>query len=203
MEYCMNTRSWRLQRIATLLIAIVLFCLLGGYAIAMILYSEDEVFSTIMAIFLILAAVWSFIYFFLVYMKEARKFCMDEEGLTVSCFPKQKRFYPWKAFFGIVVCDFNHASKNPENCQLIIRMSAFDEDDGPYSKNPSRTFWGMEKWRGYKYTEKNFDKIVFLGYSPELLEEVCRLSKLPVTYSLTQYGEALMAQNKADGNWDR
>ena len=202
MKYCMTSKRWKAERVIVLVGAIVLPCAPISMAIYGMFYSDGPS-DLIYCIGLFVLAVAIPLFISKSYGRMGRKYHMDENGIAVSYFPKRKRFYPWKAFFGIVVCDFDHSPKYPSNCYLIIRMAAFDEDDGPYSKGPSRTFWGMEKWRGYKYTEKNFDKIVFLGYSPELLEEVCRLSKLPVTYSLTQYGEALMAQNKADGNWDR
>lgn len=202
MEYCMKFKRWKESRIVGLFVVICLFLLPIICSVLLVIEGGSPMIP-VYCIGICAFGIVMFLNAFNTYRRQGRKFSMDENGITVSYFPKRKRFYPWKAFFGIVVCDFGHSTKYPSNCYLIIRMAAFDEDDGPYSKNPSRTFYGIEKWRGYKYTEKNFDKIVFLGYSPELLDEVRRLSKLPVTYSLTQYGEALMAQNKADGNWDR
>lgn len=202
MEYCMKSDRWKVSRIIGLVAAICIFVMSAIISVSLAIEGSSPMIPVYCICTFTFGIVMS-LKAFNIYRRQGRKYSMDENGITVSYLPKYKRFYPWKAFFGIVVCDFDHSPKYPSNCYLIIRMAAFDEDDGPYSKDPSRTFWGMEKWRGYNYTEKNFDKIVFLGYSPELLDEVRRLSKLPVTYSLTQYGEALMAQNKADGNWDR
>lgn len=205
MNYCMNSKGWKIRRIALFLIILVMACLLVAAAVAVLVlyYKESQIVATIFAAFLALLGVWIFILWFSGYIKEGRKFCMDEEGITTSCLVHKNKFYPWSLFSSIVVCDFDHAPKNPENCYLIIRLSALHEPDGPNSKSPSRTFWGIEKWRDYEYTMANYDGIIFLGYSPELLDEVCRLSKLPVKFSLTKYGRKMMDKNKADGIWDR
>ena len=203
MDHCMNSKSWRSTRIFVLVLTILLFLLFVGAGIGLLLLEEKSLLIWIGAAVMILIGCWISILYGIDFIRGGRKYCMDEEGLTVSYFPNVKKFYSWDLFSGIVVCDFNHATKNPENCQLIIRLSAVHESDGPYSKNPSRTFWGIEKWRDYEYTMANYDGIIFLGYSPELLDEVCRLSKLPVKFSLTKYGRELMDKNKADGIWDR
>ncbi len=201
MDYCMKSRNWKAERIVGLVLMIFLLCAFVGISIGLLFADSNSTFVTVSAVVIFFLGIGVFLFMFHAYVQQGRKYCMDAKGITVSYFPKYKKFYPWETFSSAVVCDFGHATKNPENCYLIIRLAAFDEPDGPYSEEPSRTFWGMEKWRGNKYTERNFNNIIFLGFSPDLLEELQQLSKLPATYSFTEYGKKHYEQNKADGDW--
>ena len=117
---------------------------------------------------------------------------MSKEGISILYCGCIEKFYPWNVFKKIVVCDFDHASGYPPNCRIIIRLSSFDESYGPHSKKQKYRLCGVESWRGYHYTVRNFNKILFMEYSPELLDEISKLSNLGVMFSLTQYGRSLM-----------
>ena len=202
MKLCMNSRFWKGRRIFCLILSLMLLCCPIVMAVIVALTVRGTLYRVASNVFLVFG-VGQFCFFVFYDMIEGRRYFMDEKGITVTYFRWFKKFYQWNAFESLVVCDFGHASKNPENCFLIIRLAAFFEPDGPHGLNPSRTFWGMERWRGYFYTMRNFNEIIFLGFSPALLEEMQHLSSLPVFYSFTEYGEKIFSRNTADGIWDR
>ena len=103
-------------------------------------------------------------------------------------------------FGKIVVCDVAHATKFPDICEVVIRLSAMDEPYGPHSKKQKYNISGIASWRKYNYSIRNFSKILFLEYSPALLDEVVRLSKLPFTFSVTSYGKAKLESFRKMGN---
>lgn len=130
---------------------------------------------------------------------DRRKYQMNEAGITILYCGRIQRFYPWTMFHKIVVCDVDHATKFPENCSVVIRLSAMEEPYGPHSKKQKCNISGIATWRKYNYILRNCSSILLLEYSPDMLDEVVRLSKLPLMFSLTDYGRAKLESNASDG----
>ena len=130
---------------------------------------------------------------------DRRKYQMNEAGITILYCGRIRRFYPWTMFHKIVVCDVDHATKFPENCSVVIRLSAMEEPYGPHSKKQKCNISGIATWRKYNYILRNCSNILLLEYSPDMLDEVVRLSKLPFMFSLTRYGKAILESNASSG----
>ncbi len=181
--------------------ALIMAALLMFFAIGLAVYvaraaaaeGTDSVIITVFIIVVPILGIGCFLYTFLIYIVEARKYQMNEEGISILYCGRSQKFYPWSAFRKIVVCDVNHIAKFPDQCDLIIRLATYAEPHGPHSKNQRYTFLGgIEKWRRFYYTMHRSDKILFWEYSPALLEKMVHLSNLQVMYSLTKYGKAKM-----------
>lgn len=194
---CMNSRSWNSRRGFSLVLAVLI--LLFFVAFASYGFAETAVLSTI----ILLVGIGLFSCFVFCIVVEGRMYIADEKGITISYVCGLKKFYPWHVFPKIVVCDFDHATKYPSNCYLIIRLGFKDEFCGPLSRNKRYNSVNVDSWRGYYYTIFRPNKILFLGFSPERLEEIQKLSKLQVVYSFTRYGKELYEQRLQDGKWDK
>jgi len=185
-------KSWNLRSIGLLILSSVILC--WAIIISVLIALEEQSIVTVVANILICAfGICQFLYFLFIFVIERRKYQMSEEGLTISYGGSIRKFYPWTMFQKILVCDFDHAPKYPPNCSVIIRLAAFEEPHGPHSIQKKLTISGIDRWRGYHYTMRNFTKILFLEYTPELLEEVKHFSQLQVMFSLTKYGKEKMA----------
>ena len=130
---------------------------------------------------------------------DRRKYQMNEEGITICYCGRIWRFYPWTMFHKIVVCDVDHAPKYPEICTVVIRLSALEEPYGPHSKKQKCNISGIATWRKYNYLLRHCSTILLLEYTPDMLDEVVCLSKLPFTFSLTKYGKAKLESNALSG----
>ncbi len=181
--------------------ALIMAALLMFFAIGLAVYvaraaaaeGSDSLIITIFVIVVPILGIGLFLYTSFLCVVEARKYQINEDGISILYCGRIQKFYPWSAFRKIVVCDVNHIDKFPDQCDLIIRLATYDEPHGPHSKNERYTFWsGIEKWRRHLYTTHRFDKILFWEYSPKLLEEMLHLSNLQMMYSLTEYGQAKM-----------
>lgn len=194
---CLYSKHWKYSLRGLLIITFLLMVLTIGLAVyaarAAAAEGSDSLIITIFVIVVPILGIGLFLYYSFIGVVEARKYQINEDGISILYCGRIQKFYPWSAFRKIVVCDFKHVSKYPFLCELIIRLATYDEPHGPHSKNERYTFFGgIEKWRGYDYTIHRFDKILFWEYSPELLEEMVHLSNLPMMYSLTRYGKAKM-----------
>ena len=149
-------------------------------------------------VFFILGVV-QLLFFSFACVIDRRKYQMNEEGITILYCGCIRRFYPWTMFHKIVVCDVDHANKIPSICSVVIRLSALEEPYGPHSKKQKCNMSGIASWRKYNYILRNCSTILLLEYSPDLLDEVVRLSKLPFMFSLTDYGRAKLESNASGG----
>lgn len=187
----MCSKAWNNRSIGLLILSLLIL----SWAIVVSVYIAiaEEGFVPLVTVIVILTfGIGQFLYFSFLYVLEGRKYQMNEEGITVLYGGHIRKFYPWTVFPKIVVCDFDHATKLPSNCFLIIRLASFEEPYGPHSKKQRSTLSGVESWRGYHYTVRNFNNILFLEYSPALLDEICKLSNLQVVFTLTKYGKQRM-----------
>ncbi len=198
---CMCSKAWKNRRIGLLILSLFnLGCTIAiSVYIAYIAITEEGFVPAVAVMIILTFGVGQFLFFSFVFVIEGRKYQMNEEGITVLYGGHIQRSYPWTVFQKIVVCDFDHATKFPSNCFLIIRLAAFKESHGPYSKKQKYMLSGIESWRGYHYTIRNFTNILFLEYSPALLDEIVRLSNLQTMFSLTEYGKAKMGSSSMDG----
>lgn len=196
---CMCSKAWNNRSSGLLILSLLIF----GWAIVVSAYIAiaEEGFASVVAILVVITfGVAQLLYFSFLYVIEKRKYRMNEEGITVLYGGRIQKFYPWAAFTKIVVCDFDHASKYPSNCFLVIRLASLEEAHGPHSQTHKYTLAGIETWRGYHYTMRNFTKIIFLEYSPALLNELVYFSELQVMLSLTKYGKDKMETHTTDDN---
>lgn len=188
---CMYSKAWKKRSIGLWILSFLI--LSWAIAVSVFIAITEEGLVPLTTIIAILAfGIGQFMYFSFIYVVEGRKYQMDDKGITVLYSGHMRKFYPWNAFSKIVVCDFDHATKAPSNCFVVIRLATFDEPYGPHSKTQKYKLSGVETWRGYHYTVCNFSRIVFLEYSPELLGEISKLSNLQVVFSLTKYGKRIM-----------
>ena len=198
---CMCSRAWNSRSIGLLILSLLIL----GWAIVVSVYiaiAEQGLVPAVAVMIILIFGVGQFLYFSFLFVIERRKYQMNEKGITVLYGRHTAKFYPWTMFQKIVVCDFDHATKSPSNCFLIIRLAAFEELYGPHSKKQKRMLSGIESWRGYHYAVRNFASLLFLEYSPALLEEIMHLSKLQVMFSLTKYGKAKMESHSMDDGWE-
>lgn len=195
-KLCM--KIWHVRSMCLWIFSIFLLIL---FAFPMVLAAmEGDAVSLGIAIGLAILGIGQLLCSFFMFGIERRKYQMSEEGITILYYGRMQKFYPWSAFRKIVVCDVNHATKFPEICEMVIRLSAMDEPDGPHSKKQKRNLTGIASWRKYGYFVRNFSNILLLDYSPELLDELVRVSGLPFTFSLTSYGKAKLESIREMGN---
>ena len=199
-EACMRSKSWNNRRICLFILTLLILGWAIGVSVCIAITEEGLV--PVVAVIVVLAfGLGQFLYFSFLYVIEGRKYQMNEDGILILYSGHIQKFYPWAMFRKIVVCDFDHATKIPSNCFLIIRLAAFEEPHGPHSKEQKCMLSGIESWRGYHYTVRNFTNILFMEYSPALLEDLMRLSKLPMMFSLTKYGRAKLESYSIDDGW--
>lgn len=202
MKPCMESRHWKNRRVFTRVLYLIIFCWILSIAIFVAIEGETSIRVFVPAFFM-LVDICLLSYFVVCDVVEGRKYCADKNGITISYCKRVIKFYPWRMFQRIVVCDFDHATKYPQNCFLIIRLSTLEEPLSDFSANRRKNNSSMEPWRRYRYTMKRFRKIIFLGFSPKVLDEIQGLSNLPVVYSLTKFGEDIYQQNMIDKNWGK
>lgn len=188
---CMCSKAWNSRSIGLLILSLLIL----GWAIVVSVYiaiAEDGLVPAVAIMVILTFGVGQFLYFSFLFVIERRKYQMNENGITILYGGHMLKFYPWTRFHNIVVCDFDHATKIPSNCFLIIRLATSEEPYGPHSKKQKHTLSGIESWRGYHYTVRHCTNILFIEYSPALLDEIKHLSNLPIVFSLTKYGKAKM-----------
>jgi len=185
---CMYSKTWFNQIVLKIILSLLL---MGGLIIFSVHIAKTEkgFFPIVCIIATLTFGVAQLLYFTFYCILEGRQYKINGEGISVLYGGLIQRFYPWSAFQKIVVCDFAHATKFPSICYIIIRLAAFEEPYGPHSKQQSHMLSGIESWRGYDYTMHNFSRILFVEYSPAILENIMHLSKLPVIFMLTNYGK--------------
>ena len=187
-------KSWNIRSIGMEIMAIVFLVVITAYPFVLGAM-EGETVPLFAAIGAPVLGMMSFLFFSFAVAFERRCFQMNEEGITILYCGQIRRFYPWTMFGKIVVCDVDHATKFPENCSVVIRLAALEEPYGPHSKKQKYNISGIASWRKYNYSIRYFSKILFLEYSPALLDDVVRVSGLPFTFSLTDYGKAKLESN--------
>jgi hypothetical protein len=187
----MPSKAWLNRDIFVLILAVLIFgfCL----SVPMLLGITDitEVLAEAIITFSIGLTCLIFA-FYATCVVGRRKYRISEEGISILYCGRKEKFFPWNVFRKIVICDFDHSNKYPQICSVIIRLASIDEPYGPHSKKQKHRLSGVETWRGYFYTIRQPNHIIFLEYSPELLDEIAKLSNLGVMFSLTKYGEAKM-----------
>lgn len=194
---CMRSKAWNTRRLGLLILSFFIL----AWAIVVSIYisiTETGTVVTVAVVGILVFGVLQFLYFSLLYVIEGRKYHLNETGITILYHGGVRKFYPWTSFKNIMICDFDHATKAPSNCFLIIRLSTFEEPYGPCSKRQRYTLSGLESWRGYHYTVRNFTKILFFEYSPALLDEIVNKSKLHAVFLLTKYGNEKMKSYSGD-----
>lgn len=195
-------KSWNMRRIVLLIISlfILVFAIATSIYLIIVEYTIYPEITVITMILMLALGIGQFLYFYFTFVLEGRKYKLDENGIWILYGKFIKKFYPWVSFQKIVVCDFDHATKNPTNCSIIIRLASFEEPYGPSSPQKKYSLTGslsgIESWREYHYTIRHFTHILVLEYSPELLDEILQLSNLRVTFSLTRYGKAKLDDMK-------
>lgn len=193
---CMKT--WRVRSMVLWIFSILLFVFLTFLMVLVAM--EWDAISLGIEIGLAILGIGQLLCSFFLFGIERRKYRMGKEGITILYYGRMQKFYPWSAFRKIVVCDVNHATKFPDICEVVIRLSAMDEPYGPHSKKQKRNLSGIASWRKYGYFVRNFSNILLLDYSPELLDELVCVSGLPFTFSLTSYGKAKLESFRKTGN---
>lgn len=200
MIYCTSWKQLKVERIVAWFgfIAIAMWWLI----LAWLATGTSGIFAVAAPLFFILLALACVIMCVLKDIVDWRKYTADEKGITVLYCNRFRKFYPWNTFQEIIVCDTLHAGKNPGICHLVIRMAACNEEYGPLSKNRRYVRPHVDRWRGAWYTFVRFQKIICITFSPERLERIQQLSKLPVLYSLTIYGREAYEEKQKTGQWD-
>ena len=182
---CMKT--WRVRSMVLWIFSILLFVFLT-FLMVLVAMEWDAIFLGI-EIGLAILGIGQLLCSFFLFGIERRKYRMGKEGITILYYGRMQKFYPWSAFRKIVVCDVNHATKFPDTCEVVIRLSAMDEPYGPHSKKQKRNLSGIASWRKYGYFVRNYSNILLFNFSQELLDEFIRMSELPFTFSITDYGK--------------
>lgn len=203
MESCLNTKSLKIRRVFVWILAVFFLCFFTGVAI--VWYADyPETGDLLLPSLVLIFGIGTFCFFAFANIIDSRKYAADQKGITISYICGYKKFYPWHVFPKIVVCDYDHAGKYPENCKLIIRLGPHGEFRGPLSRNKRYNISGIDSWRGYFYTTfQNSQKILCLSFSPERLDEIQKMSKLQVVYAFTKYGKKLYDERMQDGKWDK
>ena len=176
MESCLNTKSLKIRRVLVWILAVFFLCFFTGVAI--VWYADyPETGDLLLPSLVLIFGIGTFCFFAFGNIIDSRKYAADQKGITISYICGYKKFYPWHVFPKIVVCDYDHAGKYPEN---------------------------IDSWRGYFYTTfRNSQKILCLSFSPERLDEIQKMSKLQVVYAFTKYGKKLYDERMQDGKWDK
>lgn len=133
----------------------------------------------------IIVGIIFFSYFIFCFGVLSRKYLCDSDGITICYFQKIQVNYSWDSISSLYVCDINHAPKNSENFDIVIRFSIGNERKGPASEIGQKPSI-HQHWRKWEYGLFNFNKIILIEYSPLRLERIAEFSKKDVIYSLTE-----------------
>lgn len=201
MKYCSSWKQLKIERIVAWIGLWVLA--IWWLALAFMPVKGAGVFSILFSILCTLLAFLCIAVCIVKDIIEWRKYSVDEKGIKVYYCNQYVKFYPWSMFSRLIVCDICHAGKTPSVCHFVIRLAADDEECGPLSEKRQYARPHIDRWRGAWYTFVRFRKIICITFSPERLEEIQQLSKLPVIYSLTIYGRETYKTKQETGQWDR
>ena len=189
MELCLNSRKNRIALSAysslgfglgLFLVVLAIFCLLNYPIDALLCISSGVLLLTgcsICGLFLFLFIVLS------------REYLVDTGGITIRYFKRHSIKYPWKDVGTIIVCDVNHAPKNPDNFDLVIRMSVGAEKNGPSLNNDPMFLSSSNHWRRSEYGIIHFQKIILIEYSESRLAQIREMSQRDIVYLLTMHGK--------------
>lgn len=201
MKHCVTWRQLVYERIVSLVCGFTIAAFFA--AAAVVSAGQKGFFSIVMPAICGCVAIFTLLLCCSTAIWLGRRYSIDKCGITVSYCNRFRMFYPWNMFQRIVVCDISHAGKDPGICHLVIRLAPDNEEYGPLSKKRQYARPYIDRWRGDWYTFVRFRKIICITFSPERLEEIQQLSKLPVLYSLTIYGREAYEAKQKTGQWDR
>lgn len=190
MRRCFDSKQWYREVIAGLILYPLV---IAFFATMSVIGFSVEVFG--FAIISLLISIFIAVYGFFDALYQWRRYSLLEDAIVVEYFGVFRQAYPWHLFKEIVVCDISHASRFPNICQIVIRLSVYDEFNNPHSGNMKFSRPHIERWRSSWYNQIRFQKIVCLTFSPDRLIEIETKSNLPVRYALTIYGEEALAHN--------
>lgn len=110
------------------------------------------------------------------YIIQSREYAVDAIGITVCYCKFYKVKYLWANIQNISICDVNHAAKNWDVFDVVIRIALVEEKHGPFSKKQPLTLSGHERWRSFGYSLLHFEQIIILDYSEERYNNIQMLS---------------------------
>lgn len=120
---------------------------------------------------LIALAIWNCLIFL------ARSYQVTEKVFELKNFKKKVLQYSWEEISEISVCDVHHATKSYVH-DKVIRVVLAPEKNGPTNPKCSRHVGtGLERWRDYSYSLKNYRKIILIEYSEERLNQIQEVYK--------------------------
>lgn len=189
MELCLNSRKNRIEICA---------CSLWGFCVGLFLivlavfglfqHTIDILLciSCGMLLFIGCSVCGLFLFLFIV---SSREYLVDANGLTIRYFKRHKVKYPWKDIGTIIVCDVNHAPKDPDNFDLVIRISIGIERNGPFCANKPMVLSRHEHWRQSEYGIMHFRNVILIEYSESRLAKIQEMSQKDIVYLLTRHGK--------------
>lgn len=189
MELCLNSRKNRIEIfvcsllgfcVGLFLVVLAFFCLFR-HTIDTLLY-----ISCGMLLFIGCSVCGLFFFLFIV---SSREYFVDPNGITIRYFKRYKVKYSWKDIGTVIVCDVNHAPKNPDNFDLVIRISIGIEKNGPSHSNEPMVLSRHDLWRRSEYGIIHFRKVILIEYSESRLAQIQEMSQKDIVYLLTRHGK--------------
>ena len=189
MDLCLNSRKNRIEicvcslfgfSVGFFLVILAFFCLFR-YTIDMLLC-----ISCILLFLMGCSVCGLFLFIFIV---STREYLVDPNGITIRYFRRHKVKYLWKDIGTIIVCDVNHAPKNPDNFDLVIRISIGIEKNGPPCRNEPTILSRHDLWRCSEYGLIHFRNVILIEYSESRLAQIQEMSQKDIVYLLTSHGK--------------
>ena len=189
MELCLNSRKNRIE--------LCIFSLLGfslGFSLVILAFFclfqyTIDISLCISCILLLLIGCSICGLFLFIFIVSSREYLVDMNGITIRYFKRHNVKHSWKDIGTIIVCDVNHASKNPDNFDLVIRLSVGIEKGGPSRSNKSMVLSRNDHWRRSEYGIIHFQKVILIEYSESRLAQIQEMSKKDIVYLLTRHGK--------------
>ena len=190
MELCFNSHKDRITTCICSLFGFSIGFFLVILAVTLLFQHPVDIllYLSCMILFLTGCSICGlFLFFFVVY---SREYSVDSNGITIRYFKRYKVKYPWKDIGAVIVCDVNHAPKNADNFDLVIRLSMGIEKNGPSRSNELRVLSRNDRWRRSEYGIMHFQKVILIEYSESRLAQIQEMSQKDVVYLLTRHGKA-------------
>lgn len=104
----------------------------------------------------------------------ARKYCINELGLTLSYPLGIMRVLPWDEVSEVTLCKVHYAAGSDEH-KVAIRCSIGIEDGGP-----SKAITAREPWQSLAYEVRHHKSVVSIYCTPERLDEFSKICPLQI-----------------------
>lgn len=190
MERCLHSHKHTMQ---------IRFCFSGFFIMGLLLdmvaifaYTQIEkadYFSIILCLLLFFTGLglWLFGIFF--YIVQTREFSIDPLGITVVYLGRYQKRYLWTEIESISVCDVDHAAKDKDVFDIVIRLVARKETQRQARKAQGLSLAGYERWRDGWYSFIRFRKIILLDYTEDRYRLIRSNSKKEIADRVTKYAK--------------